>query len=254
MATPQEGEKPQNIVPVSLRVAPEQRLFHGVKTPEAMRQQRADPELEAYRRLLKEPRGSAVFENPIRVPRPLPRNPGEQRGEAEPFQTNPAGRLGKPSSEVVASLVNSSAQDQGEPRELPGGSYQNQGEQDINLILPSYIRRMDRNDRELISYKLVPDREFLEEMGWDNFAELSLDLSSSLPKPEDPTYEPDYSSRKESQWLSQHLTANEWEKTIVDSLEAQGASHLAPQFKQDMGEYRKAVKSIVEMWRKSGLL
>jgi hypothetical protein len=136
----------------------------------------------------------------------------EQRGEQQPSQPNPAERLGKPPSEEAANLVNSSAQDQGEPRELPGDSRQNQGEQEINSILPSYIHRMDTNDRELISYKLVPDREFLEEMGWDNFAELSLDLSSSLPKPEDSTYEPDYRPRKKGQWLSERLTANEWKK------------------------------------------
>lgn len=60
---------------------------------------------ETYRRLQeffeREPRGSTVFEGPLRVPRPLPQNPGEHRGETEPFQPNPAEqqakeRLGKP--------------------------------------------------------------------------------------------------------------------------------------------------------------
>jgi hypothetical protein len=102
MSTPKEGGASANIVPISLRRAPEQGRFHGVKTPEAMRQQRADTELEAYRRLLKEPRGSAVFENPIRVPRPSwPKNPGERRGQPESSKSSPAEqqaaeRLGKP--------------------------------------------------------------------------------------------------------------------------------------------------------------
>jgi hypothetical protein len=83
MATSQEGEKPQNIVPVSLRVAPEQRRFYGVKTPEAMRQQRAEEAREAGRKAAKELLGdrwgATVFENPIRVPRPLPRKPSEDQ-------------------------------------------------------------------------------------------------------------------------------------------------------------------------------
>jgi hypothetical protein len=90
MATPHEGEKPQNIVPISLRVAPERSRFHGVKTPEAMRKQLADEALEAAKELLGDRWGATVFENPIRVPRPLPRNPGEQRGEAAPTQPTPA--------------------------------------------------------------------------------------------------------------------------------------------------------------------
>jgi hypothetical protein len=99
MGTPKEGEKPQNIVPISLRVAPEQGRFHGVKTPEAMKQQRADEAREATKELLGDRWGATVFENPIRVPRPLPRKPGEQRGEAEPFHTTLAERPGKPSPE-----------------------------------------------------------------------------------------------------------------------------------------------------------
>jgi hypothetical protein len=129
-----------------------------------------------------------------------------------------------------------------------------QGEQEINSIIPSYIRRWDSNDREGVSYKLVPDREFLEEMGWDNFAELSLDLSSLLPKPHNPLYKPDYRARKESQWLSEHSTAEEWESSTIRALEAAGSSHLVSKFKQDMQEYRKAVKATVQLWREQGLL
>jgi hypothetical protein len=94
MSTPKEGGTPANIVPISLRRAPEQGRFHGVKTPEAMRQQHADETREAGRAAAKELLGkrwgATVYENPIRVPRPLPRKPGEQRGEAAPSQPNPA--------------------------------------------------------------------------------------------------------------------------------------------------------------------
>jgi hypothetical protein len=84
-----EGGNPYNIDPNTLRLAPEQSRFHGVKKPEEAKQQPSDPELEAYRQLQREPRGSTIFVGPIRVPRPLPQNPGEQRGEAEPSQPNP---------------------------------------------------------------------------------------------------------------------------------------------------------------------
>jgi hypothetical protein len=96
---PKEGEKPQNIVPITLRVAPEQGRFHGVKTPEAMRQQRADEAREAAKQLLGKHWGATVFENPIRVPRPLPKNPGEQRGEAAPAKPTPVEQRGNPQRE-----------------------------------------------------------------------------------------------------------------------------------------------------------
>lgn len=54
------------------------------------KQQPADAELEAYERFHGGRKPSTVFENPIRVPRPLPQKPGEQRGEAEPLQFKPA--------------------------------------------------------------------------------------------------------------------------------------------------------------------
>jgi hypothetical protein len=86
----------------------------GVKRPEEPKQQPAAPSHELsenYRR--EQERHSGVLENPIRVPRPLPQNPGEQRGEAEPFQPTPAEqrakeRLDKPppqkEEEVVETL------------------------------------------------------------------------------------------------------------------------------------------------------
>jgi hypothetical protein len=51
-----------------------------------------------------------VFENPPRVSRPLPQNPGEQRGEAEPSKPTPseqqaAERLGKPPPEKEREIV-----------------------------------------------------------------------------------------------------------------------------------------------------
>jgi hypothetical protein len=108
--SPEGGDKPQNIVPISLRVAPEQGRFHGVKTPESMRQQHTDEAGEAAKQFLGKHWGRTVFEGPFRAPRPLPRNPGEQGGEGEPFQLNPAEqqaaeRLGKPPPEVVKGEV-----------------------------------------------------------------------------------------------------------------------------------------------------
>jgi hypothetical protein len=218
MRTP-EG-KPRNIDVGSLKPGLEKREpGWSVKKADEQKQQPSTPDLNVYAQFHRDSgrRRSGVLENPTGVPRPLARNRSEQRGKQEASQPNP-------------------------------------GEQEINSILPSYVRRLERNDRELISYKLVSDREFLEEMGWDNFAELGLDLSSLLPKPQDPTYESDYRTQRDSQWLSERLTANEWEQTIVDSLEERGSSYLAPQFKQDMEEYRKAVKAIVAVWRERGLL
>jgi hypothetical protein len=121
MGTPKEGEKPQNIIPFTLRVAPEQGRFHGVKTPQAMRQQRADEAREAAKELLGDRWGATVYENPIRVQRPLPGNPGEHRGEPAPLQPIPeeqqaAERLGKPPPEgqaVVFRLGRSQPEQQG---------------------------------------------------------------------------------------------------------------------------------------------
>jgi hypothetical protein len=114
MSTPKEGGASVNIVPVSLRRAPEQGRFHGVKTPEAMRQQAADAAREAGRAAAKELLGkrwgATVYENPIRVPRPLPRNTSEQGREAQPFEPNlkeqqAREQLGKPPPESVREEV-----------------------------------------------------------------------------------------------------------------------------------------------------
>jgi hypothetical protein len=126
MATPKEGGNPYNIVPISLRRAPEQGRYHGVKTPEAMSQQRTDEALEAGRvaakELLGDRWGATVFKGPFRVPRPTwPKNPGEQSGEQQPFQPNPAEqqaaeRLGKPPPQETDNKLDSPVQEQGEPQ------------------------------------------------------------------------------------------------------------------------------------------
>jgi hypothetical protein len=76
----------------SLKPLPKEReVGSGVKKPEEPKQQPSSPhnELSEYYKREQE-RHSGVFENPIRVPRPLPQNPGEQRGEAAPTQPTPA--------------------------------------------------------------------------------------------------------------------------------------------------------------------
>jgi hypothetical protein len=62
----------------------------GVKKPEAPKQQPSDAERELAKQLLGKHWGATVFEGPFRVPRPLPKKPGEQRGAPEPSKPNPA--------------------------------------------------------------------------------------------------------------------------------------------------------------------
>jgi hypothetical protein len=86
-----EGGNPFNIDPKTVRVAPEQRQFRrGLKKPEEPKQQPTEQnhELTEYYKREQE-RHSGVLENPIRVQRPLPRTPGEQRGVPEPSQPIP---------------------------------------------------------------------------------------------------------------------------------------------------------------------
>jgi hypothetical protein len=81
MGTPKEGGNPLNIDPSTWRVAPDKSRFgSGFKKPVESKQQ------------------------PFHDPRPLPQNPGERRGNPQPFQPNPAEqqareRLGKPPPE-----------------------------------------------------------------------------------------------------------------------------------------------------------
>jgi DNA-binding XRE family transcriptional regulator len=96
------GGTPQNQGLSEFKVLPEQKgVGPHVQKPEEPKQQQNNAEIEVYKQLRGKRWGSTVFENPIRVPRPLPQNPGEHRGETEPFQPNPADqqareRLGKP--------------------------------------------------------------------------------------------------------------------------------------------------------------
>src|SRR5918999_2444901 len=82
MSTP-EGS-PKSVDLSSLKPIPEKReRGWSVKNPAGPKQQPANSshELAEYYRREQE-RHSGVLENPIRVPRPLPRKPSEQRGEA----------------------------------------------------------------------------------------------------------------------------------------------------------------------------
>jgi hypothetical protein len=105
------GDKPQNHGLSDFTVLSEQRgAGPRVKKPEEQKQQLSDADLEVYKRIMGKRWGATVFENPIRVSRPLPKNPGEQRGVTEPFQPNPseqqaAERLGKPPPEGVKGEV-----------------------------------------------------------------------------------------------------------------------------------------------------
>jgi hypothetical protein len=90
MSTP-EGS-PKSVDLSSLKPIPEKReRGWSVKNPAGPKQQPANSshELAEYYRREQE-RHSGVLENPIRVPRPLPRKPSEQRGEAGASKPNPA--------------------------------------------------------------------------------------------------------------------------------------------------------------------
>jgi hypothetical protein len=86
-------------------------------------------------------------------------------------------------------------------------------------------------------------------------AEVLLDFSGYLEKPDDPGIAPDdYEAQFYSFRSARDLGARSWEHETIKNLEADGREDLIPQFKQDMQEYRKAVKGIVAVWRKRGLL
>src|ERR687896_331952 len=92
MSTP-EGS-PKSVDLSSLKPIPEKReRGWSVKNPAGPKQQPANSshELAEYYRREQE-RHSGVLENPIRVPRPLPRKPSEQRGEAGASKPNPSGK------------------------------------------------------------------------------------------------------------------------------------------------------------------
>jgi hypothetical protein len=130
MATRSPEGNPYNIDPKTVRVAPEQsRVGSGFKKPEAPKQQPSNPshELTEYYKREQE-RHSGVLENPIRVQRPLPQKPGEERGEAAPFQHNPAEqhareRLSKPPPE--ADEQNEAEENEFPLRVFPSATYVN---------------------------------------------------------------------------------------------------------------------------------
>jgi hypothetical protein len=129
-----EGGNPFNIDSKTLRVAPEQRQFHGVKKPEPPKQQPPDPNLEAFGQMLGRPRRPIVAgeEAHIRNQRLLLEGM-EQRREAEPFQPPPAEqqaeRLGKPPPEGTGSKVvpEHNPQLRELTKELYGGDVYDQG-------------------------------------------------------------------------------------------------------------------------------
>jgi hypothetical protein len=84
-----EGGNPFNIDPKTVRIAPEQRRFHGVKKQEAPKQQPSDPDREGNERLTRRPGRSILAggESPIRNQRLL-REGTEQRAEVQLEQTH----------------------------------------------------------------------------------------------------------------------------------------------------------------------
>jgi hypothetical protein len=136
------------------------------------------------------------------------------------------------------------------PRQLSNPT-ERQPNQGSNIILPSYL---DNDLREHFRRE-IPNKEFLQEQGWDSFAEYALDISGYLPKPENPSIPPgDIDAFDKDALLSESMTVNDWEEMVVNTLEAEGAGHLILQFKEQIVEYRQWVKATVDAWRESGLL
>jgi hypothetical protein len=116
--SPESGDL-NNIEPKTLRVAPEQGGFHGVKNPEASKQQPTDPNLEAFRQRLGRPRrpivagGEAHIRNQRRwireeavqrLGKPSPEGLGEETGLSEELQQRESDYVAR----VNAWLANSS--------------------------------------------------------------------------------------------------------------------------------------------------
>lgn len=102
----------------------------------------------------------------------------------------------------------------------------------------------------------IETEEIIKKAGWDNAVEFLLDISSYfIRKPANPSIaKDDIDALDEDALSSVGMTANQYEEDTVDTLEAKGFSHLVEPFKQQMQEYRKGVKAIVQLWRDSGLL
>ena len=95
----------------------------------------------------------------------------------------------------------------------------------------------------------------LKEKGWNSFAEYAFDVSNLLSKPTNPAVSPDdIDVLDEEELIGKRMPADVYEDSLVYTLEEEGLGHLVPKFKQDMQEYRKAVKAIVRLWPERGLL
>jgi hypothetical protein len=126
---------------------------------------------------------------------------------------------------------------------------ENQGNKESNSILPSYL---SGSYREAGSRWLRPNKELLN--GWDSVAEYAFDVANIIRKPYMPSIPmEDVEARQDEEW-GMHMPADTWEELTVANLEGDEFGHLIPQFKQDMQEYRKAVKATVQLWRENGLL
>lgn len=122
------------------------------------------------------------------------------------------------------------------------------GEQESNFPKPPHIRAEVRSH-------LTPNAEFIKSSGWDSLAELLFDRVAYLDKPGDPSIpKDDLEAREKSFVLSTEMGANNWEAEVLENLEGEGLGHLVEPFKQQMQEYRKTIKAVVNLWRESGLL
>jgi hypothetical protein len=134
----------------------------------------------------------------------------------------------------------------------PLGSPERHSGQEGNVMLPAYLSGMLR---ETHARRLRPDKEVLAQKGWDNFAEYAFDIADFLSKPENPSIpKEDIRARDEDALNKAHMDANAWEEEVVTTLEEDGFGQLVEGFKQDMQDYRKSVKAIVQLWKENGLL
>jgi hypothetical protein len=135
-------------------------------------------------------------------------------------------------------------------KEQVGSPTESQGNQESNITLPSYL---DSTRRQFAAEWIQPKKEVLH--GWDNFAELAFDMANLLSKPDNAAIpERDIEAQDSEELVGKHIPADEWEESVLDLLEHRGLDFKIPQFRQDMQEYRKAVKAIVQLWRDSGNL
>jgi hypothetical protein len=136
------------------------------------------------------------------------------------------------------------------PLEHLGSLTERPSHQKSRIILPEYL---DRIDRRSAAEWTQPKKELLH--GWDNFAELAFDMANLLHKPDNPAIPAhDIDARDHADLVGKHLPADEWETMAIGLLEHRGLGFKIPQFKEDMQEYRKSLKAIVQLWRDGGLL